>query len=484
MKKSVFTMLCCLFAGLFTPFILLGGEPTRISILKNSRYTLSESVISQNEGPHKVQFTTGKNKGDKISIGIKANGDVALNGLKGTFEQNKIVEYEVEAQVFSIQGDITSLICKDGNLTSLDVSKLPNLETLQCGSNSLTSLDLSNNRKIKILWCNDNNLTKLEIASPVLDQLVCHKNQLTSIDLSKQTELTQIMIGENPIKSLDLKHQAKLMALDCSDSNITELSIEGCQELVELSCSQTQLTHLNLSKSPKLENINCSKNKLTELLFPATNSITSLDCSNNQLKQLDLSHATALSELYCQGNRLQHLDLTTAANLASLACDNNQLESLTIGANKLTAIWCYSNQLTDGVFQSIVNKLNDCKKSKGFFYIVNGKDANEKNSCSKETVAKAKAKNWLVQDYDNGSNKEVGIPYEGVTTNDVAPLHFSASSIIQEEQHFATTGPSDYIVSVQTADGSPVANQALPNGIYIITLQTSEGQRIVKGLIR
>lgn len=484
MKKSAFTILCNLFAGLLIPFILLGGEPTRTSTLKNSLSGYSESVIRQNAATYKVQFTTGKNKGDKISIGIKANGDVTLVGLKGTFEQNKIVEYEVEAQDFSIQGDITSLICNNGNLTSLDVSKLPNLETLQCGSNSLTALDLSNSKKLKMLWCNDNHLTKLEIESPVLDQLVCHKNQITSIDLSKQTELTQIMIGENPIKSLDLKHQAKLMALDCSGSSITDLSIEGCQELVELSCSQTQLTHLNLSNSAKLGNIDCSKNKLTELLFPATNSITSLDCSSNQLTQLDLSHATALSELYCQGNRLQHLDLSTSENLASLACDNNQLESLTIGTNKLTAIWCYSNRLTDKVFQSIVSKLNDCKKSKGFFYVVNGKDTNEKNSCSKETVAKAKAKNWRVQDYDNGSNKNVGIPYEGETTNEVSSLHFSASRVVQEGLHFVTTVSSDYIISVQTVDGTPVANQALPSGVYIITLHTSEGQHIVKGLIR
>ena len=72
--------------------------------------------------------------------------------------------------ISSLQGieyftELTELVCRNNNLTSLDLSKNTKLTYLNCESNQLISLDVSKNT----------NLT----------ELLCYRNQLTSLDVSK-----------------------------------------------------------------------------------------------------------------------------------------------------------------------------------------------------------------------------------------------------------------------------------------------------------
>lgn len=91
-----------------------------------------------------------------------------------------------------------------GGLTSIDVSKLQNLEDLWVSGNELTNLDVSKNTKLKSLSCEANNLAQLDISNnPELVELHCSNNPLTYLDLSNNSKLERIVSYFNQLTSLD-----------------------------------------------------------------------------------------------------------------------------------------------------------------------------------------------------------------------------------------------------------------------------------------
>ena len=58
---------------------------------------------------------------------------------------------------------LTTLYCKNNQLTELDVSQNTKLAYLDCYANQLTALDVSRNTALTTLYCSDNSLTSLDI---------------------------------------------------------------------------------------------------------------------------------------------------------------------------------------------------------------------------------------------------------------------------------------------------------------------------------
>ena len=121
---------------------------------------------------------------------------------------------------------LTSLICYDNKLTSLDVSKNTALTSLECSKNQLTSLDLSNNTALTSLTCFGNQLTSLDVSkNTALINLACYENQLTSLDLSNNTALTSLTCNDNQLTSLDLSNNTALTDLSCRGNPLQKLII-------------------------------------------------------------------------------------------------------------------------------------------------------------------------------------------------------------------------------------------------------------------
>ena len=136
-------------------------------------------------------------------------------------------------------------------------------------------------------------------------------------------------------------------------------------------------------------------------------ALTRLFCDNNQLTTLDASGCTALTYLYCYNNQLISLDVSGCTALTRLECYNNQLTSLDVSKNTaLTVLPCFSNQIKGAAMDALVASLPTV--SQGYFYVINTKDANEGNVCTKSQVAVAKEKGWKVYGW-NGS----WVEYEG-----------------------------------------------------------------------
>ncbi len=238
-------------------------------------------------------------------------------------ESNQLISLDVSKNT-----NLTELLCYRNQLTSLDVSKNTVLTQLNCSNNQLTSLDVSKNAELKYLYCNYNQLTSLDVSKNTkLTDLNCCKNQLTSIDVSKNTELTWLIIEHNQFTSLDVSKNTKLLYLSCSDN---------------------QLTSLDVSKNIALTRLYCNANQLTSLDVRLNTNLITLECIDNQLASLDVSNNTKLRKLACSSNNIGTLYLIKNTELEILDCASNKIDQLNLSNNtKLTTLMCTGNRLTN-----------------------------------------------------------------------------------------------------------------------------------------
>ena len=296
-------------------------------------------------------------------------------------------------------------------LTSLDVSKNTALTELYCNYNQLTALDVSKNTALTELYCRNNQLTALDVSkNTALEYLNCSSNQLTSLDVSQNTALTNLDCYNNKLTSLDVSKNTALTRLDCDNNQLTSIDVSKNTALEYLNCSSNQLTSFDVSKNTALRTLYCHYNELHTIDVSKNYNLETLGCGGIQLTSLDISKNEKLSWLYCVGNQLTTLDLSNNKALKTLRCSNNQLTTLDISKNPiLTEVSCYSNLIKDESMWTIVATLPTV--SKGQFFVIDTKDGNEGNVCTKSQVAVAKGKGWTVYDYNGHSNDSQ--EYEG-----------------------------------------------------------------------
>ena len=105
-----------------------------------------------------------------------------------------------------------------------------NLSTLLCDDNYLTSLDLSQNTALTKVVCYENNITSIDVSgSPNLDLINCDLNQLTSLDLSQNPIIKTVKCFSNHITSLDLTQNTSLTYLRCASNQLTSLNVKNGQ---------------------------------------------------------------------------------------------------------------------------------------------------------------------------------------------------------------------------------------------------------------
>ena len=186
----------------------------------------------------------------------------------------------------------------------------------------------------------------------------------------------------------------------------------------------TQLTvnHKNIASLKGIEFftaltvLDCENNLLTSLDVSKNTALTILYCWNNQLTSLDVSKNTALTSLFCYNNQLKSLDVSKNTALTSLSCFNNQLTALDVSKNTaLQYLYCFGNQIKGEQMQALVNSLPTV--TKGVFYVIDTKNSNEQNVCTKPQVKIATDKGWKVSDYNGGESPQEYAGSEGIAIN-------------------------------------------------------------------
>ena len=213
-----------------------------------------------------ITMTTSRAVGEKIKLGIVANGDVVIEGVSEMPELDQYrydYNYTLTSQTITIRGDVTELAGAGNQLTSLDVSGCTTLTKLDCNNNQLTSLDLSGRTALTKLDCSDNPLTSIDLSNcKSLKEFTWNKKELASLDVSGCTSLTKLECNENQLTSLKVSGCTALTKLDCNVNQLPSLNVSGCTALTELDCSKNQLTSLDVSGCTSLTKLVCYKNRL------------------------------------------------------------------------------------------------------------------------------------------------------------------------------------------------------------------------------
>ena len=374
-------------------FVLLGTLLTSTSLL-------AEGVIT---------MTTSKAVGKEIILGIEANGNVTIEGVKEVPRAGgSWVDYILTSQTITIRGDVTSLDCYRSQLTSLDVSGCSALTTLWCYENQLTSLDVSQNTALTWLTCYKNQLTSLDVSqNTALTELYCYGNQLTSLGLSACPQLNFVDCSANQINgkamtqlvaslptynsgnegesgyfiivsnlapegnvcskadvataraknwnSFKKVNEGKLLPYEGEDDNlqvgngvITMTTTKAVGETIELRIEANgNVTIEGAQETGQAESLGRKSYTIKSSAITIRGDMTTLWCYENQLTSLDVSQNTALTTLSCSFNQLTSLNVSGCTALTDLLCYENQLTSLDVSdCSALTWLECCYNQLT------------------------------------------------------------------------------------------------------------------------------------------
>ena len=149
---------------------------------------------------------------------------------------------------------VEELYINDLNISDLTgIKYFTSLFALNCNANNLTSLDVSGMPELGYLYCNGNNLTSLNITNCNLYTLSCSRNSLSSLNLTGMNRLTYLYCSNNNIKTLNLSEFTSLEELDCSNNGLNSLNISGCQKLRELCISGNNINSIDLSLYPTIK---------------------------------------------------------------------------------------------------------------------------------------------------------------------------------------------------------------------------------------
>lgn len=220
-----------------------------------------------------ITFTTNKNVGEEIKVSVTLPEGVTVDNItvegatlvktEDTSKPNeKNITYSLTAQTVKILGDLTTLICNNNGITSIDLSH-SKLVNLYCGQNSITELNTNGN----------NNLSTLN----------CENNQLTALDVSTNSELTYLNCNYNKISTLNLPQNNKLWLLACAYNKLKELNVSNFKDLIDLSCSRNELEKLTVKNNPELARLRFYNNPLSQIDFSNNPKLNTLETYSNNL---------------------------------------------------------------------------------------------------------------------------------------------------------------------------------------------------------
>ncbi len=217
----------------------------------------------------KAQFTTIPDPNFESALNaydnIPGDGQVPTDNISGVTDLNLLLSNISDLTGIEAFTSLQNLNCVGNQLTSLDVSDNTNLITLNCSANNnLTNLNLGVNTNLIILNCGNADLSSLDVSTtPNLQTLICSGNRLTDLNVNSNTALTYLSVSLNNLTSLNVSNNNSLATLVCNDNDLTSLNLGTISSLTDLRCHNNRLTSLDVSNNTGLETLWCNTNQLT-----------------------------------------------------------------------------------------------------------------------------------------------------------------------------------------------------------------------------
>jgi len=176
-----------------------------------------------------------------------------------TIEESSITGINLEGLSSLMDIDLRNnkklAVVNAGGLTSL-------AQFLSFGSNLLSSLDLSDSLNLSFLECWGNtHLASVNLDDlSKLTHVNLSDTAVTSLDVSKMQDLGSLDCSSCNLTLLKLGSHPSLTDLDCSRNPLGSLDVSGAGALKQLDCSNCYLTSLKLDKTAPYEGLDVSNN--------------------------------------------------------------------------------------------------------------------------------------------------------------------------------------------------------------------------------
>lgn len=230
-----------------------------------------------------------------------------ITGLVGLIELIANDNYLAGSMSWTAFPQLKKINLNNNSITGLNFSGLANLEEVYCNANfHLASINLSGTSILKVLECGYNDLTSLNVqANANLETLMCRSTKLTSLNLSGLVHLKSVdcggitnASGQPCFASLNVTGCNSLLQLDCSGNVIlSALNLGGAVALEQLICNDNQLGALDLTAAVNLRDLNCSYNPFTTLDLTNNTQLVNFQCVNSKLVTADLSNLVNLTSM-------------------------------------------------------------------------------------------------------------------------------------------------------------------------------------------
>lgn len=137
------------------------------------------------------------------------------------------------------------------------IGEFINLSALRCGNNSIASLNLVNNTALTgTVRCDNNALTTLVLPNASgVQEIYCGGNQLTTIDISVIPNITLFHAVNNSFTSLDFSANTALEVINFGNSPLTSVDLTGLINLDYLACQGSGLLSLDISPATAMTGI-------------------------------------------------------------------------------------------------------------------------------------------------------------------------------------------------------------------------------------
>lgn len=169
----------------------------------------------------------------------------------------------------------------NSGLKEFDATKYPKLEILKIFGTQVTSIDVSKNPNLKELDINDDKLT-------------------SDVDISNCPELVTFSANSCGLKKLDVSKNTKLENLSITSNEGIELvGLDKLSSLLNLRAANCELIKLDVSKNTNLESLNISYNSIAAIDltgldhltdFSASDQICDINLINNTFNLTQLSY--------------------------------------------------------------------------------------------------------------------------------------------------------------------------------------------------
>ncbi len=177
-------------------------------------------------------------------------------------------------------------------LKEFDAAKYPKLEVLKIFSTQVTSVDVSKNPNLKELdLANDKLTSGIDVTNcPELTYLNVHRTGIGKLDVSKNAKLEELYIAENDgIELVGLDKLSSLLILDANDCGLTKIDVSKNTNLTLLRIGNNSIAAIDLTGLDRLTNLSGAHQICYINLISNTFDLTQLSYCGFDISRMTLS---------------------------------------------------------------------------------------------------------------------------------------------------------------------------------------------------